>query len=268
MKIYHKSVKTDINGAETIKINVCGLQVYKKQTVLTETGGNATCRILGVRMWSRHVPRPKFWLSADLKNNRIEIPNRNIDANIKIKGRGNKITFGKNVTGKINLVIYGDNNTVHIAGGRWTIVSGRIGFKDINTSGCRLHIGQNTLINGMSCILLDNNSSIDIGRDCLFSDGIDIWASDTHTIYDDAGKLQNRGHSIKIGDRVWIGKGVAILKNSRIADGSIVGMKSLVCKKFTEPRAVLCGVPAKQTKVGVNWSEQRLEHYAAAHPDK
>ena len=268
MKLYHKSVKTDINGAGTTRINVCGLQVYKKQTVLTETRIKTTYRVLGIRLRSKKVPCPKFWLSADEKNNLIEIPNRDINANIKITGYGNKVIFGTNIKGRINLTIHGDNNTVYIEGGRSMTLSGHIGFNDINTSGCCFHIGKNTLINGMFFIMLDNNSSIDIGHDCLFSDGIEIWASDTHTIYDDAGNLTNRGRDIKIGNHVWIGKNVAILKNSQIADGSIVGMKSLVCKKFTTPRAMLCGVPAKQIKVGVNWSEQRPEHYAAAHPDK
>lgn len=112
-------------------------------------------------------------------------------------------------------------------------------------------------------MLLDCDSSVSIGHDCLFSDNIELWASDTHAIYDNNGDVLNLGKSIKIGNHVWIGRYVKILKNTEIQDNSVVGMGSIVTKKFTETNCVITGNPAKIVKRNINWDVRRPDEQAS-----
>jgi acetyltransferase-like isoleucine patch superfamily enzyme len=53
---------------------------------------------------------------------------------------------------------------------------------------------------------------------------------------------------ITIGDDVWIGAGVTILKGARIGDGSIVAAGAVVTRGEYPPRSVLAGNPARVVK--------------------
>lgn len=104
----------------------------------------------------------------------------------------------------------------------------------------------------------DNGSSVIIGDECMFSFGINIWASDTHSVFLSGTKeLLNWGKQIFIGNHVWLGMHSTVLKNSYIADNSIVGAYGVVAKQFKETGCVLAGNPAKVVKRGINWSPDR-----------
>ncbi|MBR5129679.1 MAG: hypothetical protein IKV03_00430 [Alphaproteobacteria bacterium] len=132
-----------------------------------------------------------------------------------------------------------------------------IGAVDTDTNDSTFSIGRDCRINGLFCIMLDDDSHVSIGNDCLFSDAIELWASDTHTIFNSKREVLNRGKNITIGKHVWIGKHVKILKNAQIPDESIVGMMSLVCKKFTNSHIAIAGNPAKIIKENINWDSAR-----------
>lgn len=71
-----------------------------------------------------------------------------------------------------------------------------------------------------------------IGDNCMFSFDILIRNSDHHLIYDcENNKRINPTKSVFIGDHVWIGQLVNILKGTRIDSGSIVGASSVVAGK-------------------------------------
>ena len=118
---------------------------------------------------------------------------------------------------------------------------------------CRVSIGENTQFNGTMIYLQDNGSYVEIGKNSMFSWGIDIWCTDAHTIYESDGTILNEGKYIEIGDRVWVGKDVKIGKNTRICSGSIVGWGSIVTRAFDEERILIAGVPAKKIKENVSW---------------
>ena len=62
--------------------------------------------------------------------------------------------------------------------------------------------------------------------------------------------IKTQGHDskpVKIGNDVWIGRGVCILPGVTIGDGCIVGANSVVTKSF-EPNMILAGIPAKVLK--------------------
>ena len=94
-----------------------------------------------------------------------------------------------------------------------------------------LNIGNKTSIEGANFIIAENNKKIIVGEDCMFSSGIQIEASDSHTIFDvDNNERINFGKDIIIGNHVWLGRFVTVLKGVMISDNCIIGTKSLVTK--------------------------------------
>lgn len=194
-------------------------------------------------------------------SNRIELPKGWKKPNIKIVGNNNQIICGEDCCcHKFQVSIYGDNNKVFIGSCVSGLISVDMGFAWHNKMNNGVfEIGDNSSFNGMSAVMLEPESFIKIGKDCLFSGDIELWASDTHSVIDLDGKLINYVKGISIGEHTWVGKGVKIGKSAAIAGHSIVGWHSVVTGKFAEPNVVIAGNPAKVVKTGVDWS--RLSPY-------
>lgn len=167
-----------------------------------------------------------------------------------IVDKGNKVELGKNIKiRKCKIKIRGKNNLLKIEDG-------------VNLSGVNIeirgenglvHIGKNTVIGGNTYLSVkDRERKILIGEDCMFSRNIDIMTFDGHDIYQNGEKI-NHSQDIEIGDKVWLADGVVILKGSQIGSGSVVGIKSLVTKKFKEKNILLVGNPAKKVKENIEW---------------
>lgn len=127
-----------------------------------------------------------------------------------------------------------------------------------------VEIGQNFLCCGLTLILADEpNLTIKIGKDCMFARDCVIFPSDAHSIFNKNGVVINSGENITIGNHVWLGLNVSVLKGSVIPDNCIVGYKSVYTKgsskdyKITDENlgAVFTGVPAKVIKTGIKWSK-------------
>lgn len=119
-------------------------------------------------------------------------------------------------------------------------------------------IGENTSITGTTNLSAIEGTSINIGKDCLFSSDIYISAGDSHSIVGLDGKRINPSESIFIGNHVWIGTKVICLKGSSIASNCIVGAGSSVTKKFKEENVILVGNPARIVKSDIDWLEERI----------
>ena len=124
----------------------------------------------------------------------------------------------------------------------------------IKIIGCKntVHIGANTSCGGGNIICGGNGNSITVGKDCVLAESIDIWATDTHSITQD-GQVVNIPKSIHIGDHVWAGKDVAILKGVSVGDGAVIGMRSLVTHDIAA-RTLNVGNPARQIKENIDWA--------------
>ena len=115
-------------------------------------------------------------------------------------------------------------------------------------------IGKNIWIGGAGIHAWTNNSTIEIGENCLLSWGIEIMSGDAHKILDkQTKKVINNGNYCKIGNNVWIGCNVFIGKNVIISDNNIVGACSVVTKPFEQSNTVIAGSPAKVVRYGVEW---------------
>ena len=170
-------------------------------------------------------------------------------------GTGNTLFIDpemKHLSGYIR--IYGNNNTISIQKGYDMKLNIDIGSSDARTTNeCSLKIGKNLYCGSTHIMIGENHSVLEIGDDCMFSDNIDIYATDGHAVLNSNNEITNVGHSVCIKNHVWIGKDVKIGKNTLISDNSIVGWGAVVTKRFDQNNVVIAGNPACIVKKEVNW---------------
>ncbi len=175
---------------------------------------------------------------------------------IKLGGHSNRLVFGEGA--EINdceIRLDGEGNTIEIGHGvRFS--SGKIYLR--RTRGQHIRIGEKTTVEG-AYLLVDEPASIDIGRDCMLSTDIIIRVGDKHSILDMvSGERLNRARDIRIGDRVWIGRDVQVLKGSVLHPETIVATRALVSRAFDEGNCVVAGLPAQIVKRQVVWDRRML----------
>ncbi len=123
-------------------------------------------------------------------------------------------------------------------------------------SGQKLKIGDKNSSRYLDIYLHEENSSVIIGNDCMFSSAISIWSTDAHAIIDKTTKqVLNKPSGVIIGDYVWIGFGVCLCKNAKIPNNSVVGARSVVTKGFDEENIIIAGNPAKIIKRNIEWDK-------------
>lgn len=184
------------------------------------------------------------------KNNFVHIHNTDTSkTKIDIKGNGNSIFCHNSLISECQFSISGSNNTILIGKN----VKLRKANIIIRGNGCTLEIGDRTTFGGIRIINVGSENKISIGQDCLFSDKIELWASDTHYIYNENDNLINQEKPVFIGNCVWVGSRVIILKGVTISDGSIIGMGALVTKNVPA-NSISVGNPNKIIKEKISWS--------------
>lgn len=205
-----------------------------------------------------HLVLYKKWLDGLVYRSKIlGLYKNNINVykvfNTKVvyNGNHNNVYLHGSIEG-CNIRIEGDNNVLLIEE-KTTLHNCTIIIRGNN---CNVKIGKSTRIQSNGKIVCQGDSvGIRIGELCLFSENIDIWNSDTHTIYDIHNVVINKPQSVNIGNHVWLGKGVSILKGVSIADNVVIGMDSVVTTSFHK-NCVIAGNPAKVLKEGTNWDEK------------
>ena len=120
------------------------------------------------------------------------------------------------------------------------------GSKIVLRSNAQLSTGNNFFVSGRSDIVC--YQSIMYGDDVQYSWDCLTVDSDSHQVFDQDGCHTNPDQPIVVGNKVWIGCRCTILKGSQIANNTVVGSGSLICKKHTEGDCVLAGSPAMKVK--------------------
>ena len=127
---------------------------------------------------------------------------------------------------------------------------------DSNHSEAMLTIGENTLFRRNNNIILRNKANLTIGENCFFNTNTSISCLQTITIgnhvicgegvkfydhnhkYSDKNKMiSEQGYSlgeINIGDNVWIGSNVIILKGVTIGNNVVIGANIIVHKSIPD----------------------------------
>lgn len=100
-----------------------------------------------------------------------------------------------------------------------------------------------------------------IGKNCIFADRIKIMCSDAHSLFDEQRNILNANSPVYIGNHVWIGYAVTILKGSTVPDGCHVTAGSIVNKEFKETNAILDGRPARCIQSNIEWSIKNPEDF-------
>lgn len=192
-------------------------------------------------------------LKIILKTKRISIKGK---SKIRIK-KGAKIEASKN--GEL-ILGFGDSTTASFS---WSginfnmmrnsrlILNGKsiIGLNSAVSidNNATFEIGDNTYIGAQAHIRV--NEYIKIGNNVAISWKVTIMDSDFHH-YKIDGEMQPITKPVTIGNNVWIGNNVIILKGVTIGDNAIIGAGSVVTKDVLANTAVV-GNPARVIKQGV-----------------
>lgn len=116
-----------------------------------------------------------------------------------------------------------------------------------------LSIGARSGFNGDVRVLLHEPARVAIGAGCLFASGVDVTASDMHSILDAvSGQRINPSKDVDIEARVWIGQRAMVLKGAHIGHDSVIAACAVVAGAIP-PNCIAAGVPARVVRQGVTW---------------
>lgn len=111
-------------------------------------------------------------------------------------------------------------------------------------SGFRIRIGNNSGI-GVNCTV---TSDIQIGDNVLMGPEC-FFLTFNHSFRDKTKTVKEQGYQPRkqtvIGNDVWIGRECLFTPGRKVADGTVIAARSLVCKGF-EPYSIIGGNPAKK----------------------
>lgn len=208
-----------------------------------------------------------YLISGDKKERIKNIPN----GNIEFKGKNSVIEFYEDFKIKeLNLVV-GENS--YIKFGKHFRVRFNVNI-NANAKNTKIIFGDNVRLSRGSIFAGDeDNLEIIIGDNFLTALQFTIRNSDGHTIYDleDKSKPINiPKFGIHIGDNVWLGYDVIIMKDVIIPNNCIVGTGSVVVKRkgdFVE-NSIIAGNPAETIKTNIGWDERTIKEYLKDLNDK
>ena len=165
----------------------------------------------------RYLFKIKF--NKRIKNNSFVVLQKNVQLIVE---EGGVLVFNKNVTIKANSVIYVKRNA-------------KIVFGYSSSTGHHTEIS--------------SNNCIEIGSDVIM--GAYTYITDSNHGYKDKKVPIRKQHmevgETKIGNNVWLGRNVMILKDSIVGDNSVVAAGSVVTHKF-DSNKIIGGMPAKVIK--------------------
>lgn len=117
--------------------------------------------------------------------------------------------------------------------------------------------------------MLSEERNLVIGSNCLFS--YDIWLrnANPHLVYSvETNERLNHTKSICLGDHIWVGQSVIILKGSKIHSGSIIGAMSLVAGKEIFSNESWGGNPIKRIATNIFWRPECVHNWNAIDTEK
>lgn len=199
-----------------------------------------------IRLRNRLYPSNSFKISrkanfkseANMLNTQIRVEPNNIvhfkkgvifrNLKIRILGEGNELIIHENAYIVGDIQLFGNNNRVEI--GQWTRLVG-------------------------TALIAHKGTQITIGEHCMIAAGTDIRTTDSHPIYNSEGEHINLDKDVVIRDRVWLAKGVWVLKGAEIESDTVIGTRSVVTG-FIPKNTISGGIPARVIKTGITWSRK------------
>ena len=216
--------------------------------------------------------RARAKISKLAENNEIDVCEEILPRiKLKIAGTGNRIVVRRPLPGNgiLGIAIVGNGCIVEIGEkvsiGESLKISIGNQHKDLGpVEDVNVSIGRSVGFNGDAAIMTYNSHArVEIGDESLFGPGVMAYQTDGHPVYDLAtGRITNHVGTLHVGKHVWIGARATLLKNVFIPDGCIVGLGSVVTRRFAEANCVISGNPATCTRRGVAWKWGDPEYVA------
>lgn len=172
---------------------------------------------------------------------------------IKIWGSRNRIEIAEGAMIKNVMFYIRGNETVITIGKNVRITGGEIWMEDDHSE---IRISDNTTIESAHLAAIEGKKII-LGEDCMLANGIDIRTGDSHSILS-KGERINPANDVVIGNHVWIGAHVSILRDVKIGNNSIIGTRALVTSGVYPAGVILGGIPSRVLKEDVSWDRQRI----------
>ncbi|MFT9412335.1 acyltransferase [Liquorilactobacillus hordei] len=118
-----------------------------------------------------------------------------------------------------------------------------------------LEIGGNFYCNN-NCFI-SCSKEIKVGENALWGWNTNVRDSDGHEVWNKDSKRDKKMSikSVHIGNNVWLGGKVDILKGVKIPEGCVVGYNSCLTKPFEESNCLIGGYPARKIKQNIVWKE-------------
>lgn len=170
---------------------------------------------------------------------------KNKTATVRIK---NRLGLGRPITtlSEAKSIVHVRKNSTLEIGGKVDLGPGVMMVIHDNAT---ISIGDNSYISADSKIYA--NERISIGDNCALSWNLTIIDSDFHELILD-GNPKIKTKPIHIGNNVWIGCNVTILKGVTIGDNSVIAAGSIVTQDVPA-NTLVGGNPAKIIKNNIDW---------------
>lgn len=182
-------------------------------------------------------------------SNRVSLIDSTISrSTVHVCGRNNVVKINRSSLYKTTIRMFGEGNTLQIDENAGIHLSTIV----IRGNGCKIIIGQRTSFGSAYIVCMGQENSIEIGKDCMFAEEIDIWSTDSHPIHDAQGEILNKSLPIRIEDKVWVGKDCKILKGVTIHTGAVIGMGSIVTKEV-KAHTLNVGNPSRCIRENISW---------------
>lgn len=205
-----------------------------------------------LKLWLHEIK--KMLIPIRGSNNKISNSSKNYKLKFDINGNNNLVILKKAKIHNTKIYVRGNNHQLIIEDNCY-IKNSEIYLEDNN---CKIIIGEKTSIEGAEIDVKENDTELLIGTNCMLSNGIYITVSDSHSICDTDSKLRiNSAKSIFIGNNVWVGKRVIILKGAQIQNNAIIAAGSIITG-LVEQNSIYAGKKAEKMKDKIYWLRDRI----------
>lgn len=179
---------------------------------------------------------------------------------VKLMRLGGAVTLASGRFGNVKLGFQGGEAfPANGTNGVWSVAdSGRVGF------GANVHLGPGVRVHCSGALEFSNDidgnagasffcaKRIHIGRGSLLAWDVTVMDHDFHAILQEGAPV-NAPAEVEVGEAVWLGAHVTVLKGTRVARGTVVGACAVVHGDHSEEGCVIAGNPAGVIRRGITW---------------
>ena len=256
-------MRSELHSA--LRSNPAGVRLLALRRSVLDASAPVRNRVLGCRVKSRgagnsvacfrvrRLSKTSITILGDGNSVTFSHEARIESCTIVIRGNGNRVVIGRSLLTGVGVAISGDGNTISVGDACMIMGLSLVCEDDANS----IVIAASTQVHGSTELAAIEGTRIRIGESCLFSGGIHFRTGDSHSLTDLEGKRTNPSRDITIGDHVWLGMNVTVLKGVTVPDSSVVGACSVVSGRFGKPHCVIAGNPARVLREGIDWRVDR-----------